>query len=543
MKTSEIKHLDCPFEIKSYIRRLSIVQLSAGELIVKDFYLKTAVIISGAAVLALEILGTRLLGPFYGVSLFLWSVLITTTLLALSIGYAVGGRMADMYPSYGRLHAVLGIAGGWIAFIPWIRHPILALIEPLGLRPAVLIASFVLFFPPLTLLGMISPYAIKLKAANLTQLGRTAGNLYSLSTFASVVSALAMGSFLIPYVGVSRLVLIVGLLLIILAAIGYSVGKKTKVITLLLPSLVVSVVGIGRPPGESAAPAAGLLTVQESQYGELRVIDAKDARHLVIDGSLHGLVDRGSFVSNFPYASLMELPCYFHSKPGKMLLIGLGAGSLAKYYTKNNWTIDAVEIDQEVVNLAHQYFGLQPSEATIFTMDGREFLNTSRERYDVILLDAFGSSSIPFHLVTREVFQLMKSHLEPRGILAINVETLGWHDIVVRSLAATLHTSFDRVIALPIAEPPTEFGNLVLFASDSALSLEKEIMRDYSNPDFRFSPNYWKVHGWDNQFEPNITQAPVLTDDLNPIDTWAEDVNFAARKDLHKYFAGTAASW
>jgi spermidine synthase len=510
---------------------------------VKDFYIYCVVVVGGAVVLTLELLGTRILGPFYGVSLFLWSVLIAITLLSLSIGYTIGGRLADRYPSFHRLTSLIGIAGIWIVLIPWIRHPLLVATEPLGLRPAVFIASFVLFSPPLILLGTIIPYAIKIKTNNLDQLGKTAGDLYALSTFSSVIAALATSSFLIPYVGVSRLTLIIGLILIVLAIAGYMLNKKNKLIAVMLPFFLVSSWGISKPPDESPAPERGLLAIEQSRYAELRVIDEQDARHLTLDGSAHALVDIRKWESHYPYVSLMDMPKYIHAKPGKMLLIGLGAGSLVKNYASEGWKVDAVEIDPAVVAIAKQFFSLQDEEATIYTMDGRQFLNMSKDKYDVILLDAFGSGSIPFHLVTSEVFQLMKSHLLDNGILAVNVDALGWHDIIVRSVAATLHTSFSNTIALPVAEPPSEVGNVVLLASDRPLTLEREIIRDYTNLDFRFSNNYWKVHGWDNLFEPEITNAPVLTDDLNPIDVWSEDVNYAARLDWHGYFSDNKLSW
>ncbi|MCB9503788.1 MAG: fused MFS/spermidine synthase [Deferribacteres bacterium] len=144
--------------------------------------LYVVVSMSGASVLALEILGTRILGPFYGVSLFLWSALITVTLAALSVGYLLGGHWADKGATFSRLYALLILAGLWFILIPWIKYPVLLLLEPFGLRVAVLFASVILFFIPLALLGMVSPYALKLKTHNLGEVGRSAGTLYAVST-------------------------------------------------------------------------------------------------------------------------------------------------------------------------------------------------------------------------------------------------------------------------------------------------------------------------------------------------------------------------
>ena len=155
----------------------------------KNLYLYIIISISGASVLALEILGTRILGPFYGVSIFLWSALITVTLAALSTGYFIGGWWADRGVKFERLSLLLAGAGIWLFIVPLIKRPVLSLIEPLGLRLSVLLGATILLFLPLTLLGMISPYAIKLKTTHLNEIGRSAGNLYAISTLASVLSA------------------------------------------------------------------------------------------------------------------------------------------------------------------------------------------------------------------------------------------------------------------------------------------------------------------------------------------------------------------
>jgi hypothetical protein len=154
-------------------------------------------------------------------------------------------------------------------------------------------------------------------------------------------------------------------------------------------------------------------------------------------------------------------------------------------------------------------------------------------------MDAFGSSSIPFHLVTYEAFGLIRSHLATDGILAMNVETVGWDDVIVRSLARTAGEHFGKVTVLPIAEPPDQLGNIVLVASDRPLELAVEP----PVPMDRFSAEYDRAHAWDNRFEPETSDAPVLTDELNPIDIWAERVNFVARKELHEMFKERGLSW
>ncbi|MCI0699415.1 fused MFS/spermidine synthase [candidate division KSB1 bacterium] len=509
----------------------------------RKLYLYVVVFISGAAVLAVEILGTRILGPFYGVSLFLWSALITVTLAALSLGYAVGGRWADKNATLSRLCILVAGAGAWLLLIPWIKQPLLMLTESLGLRFAVLSAAFVLFAPPLTLLGMVSPYAIKLKTASLSVVGRTAGNLYAISTVASVVSALLTGFFLIPNVGVERLTLAIGALLLITAAIGLFTDKKSKLAAFGVTGILFLIVAvIWSLPSNNAAPEKGLLAVEQSPYAEIRVLDTQNRRYLLIDGGTHTIVDPSTWQSHFPYVAVMDLTKSFFEKPEELLLVGLGGGSVVKNFAKDGWKVDAVEIDPVVIEVAQNHFGLESSEGNIFQMDGRQYLLTHEKNYEIIAMDAFGSSSIPFHLVTAEAFALIASRLMPDGVLAINIESLGWHHILVRSLAATLKKSFSHVLALPTYQSPETIGNIIILASNRALNLSL-IEGDITDLNYVTSPAYLQNLAWHSRFTPDIREAPVLTDDLNPVDIWAEATNLAARRDLHRYFKESGLSW
>lgn len=508
----------------------------------KNGYVYFAVVVSGASVLGIEILGTRLIGPFYGVSLYLWSALIGVTLAALSVGYAVGGRWADRGPRLDRLSLLLGLAGVWIAVIPWLRHPALAITEALGLRAAVLITATILFFPPLTLLGMVSPYAIRLKVSSVDVVGRTAGNLYAISTVASVAAAIVTGFFLIPNLGVLRLTFFIGALLVVTSIIGLGLQRRgAPGIAAIIAMVVVMGVAVRYAPAQAPDPGDGLLAVQQSPYAELRVIERDGLRFMVIDGGTHTIVDPATWHSRFPYVHVLGVVRRFFDAPGKMLLVGLGGGSTAKSFAGAGWSVDAVEIDPKVVRLARTYFGLEPSEATIHTMDGRRFLITHEDAYNVIVMDAFGSSSIPFHLVTKQVFGLIHSRLSENGIFAMNIEAVGWHDVLVQSLAATLETQFTNVVVLPMAEPPNTLGNIVILAADRSLELKPAY--EPGIPESRMSAEYHEFHAWNNRFVPETASAVVLTDDLNPVDIWSERINRVARKGLHEYFGSDGLSW
>jgi len=507
----------------------------------KHKYLYLSISVSGASVLAIEILGTRILGPFYGVSLFLWSALITVTLAALSAGYALGGRWADKGATYPRLSALLAGAGIWLIAVPWIRDPLLNLAEPFGLRFAALVAALILFFVPLMLLGMVSPYAIKLRTSRLEEVGRSAGNLYAVSTIASVIAALATGFFLIPNFGVYRLTIAVGAILIATAAPGFF-GKRSSATALILPIVILAAGAaliIGRAENRSD-PSRGIVFKSQSPYGEIRVVDEANFRYLLIDGGIHTAVDTSFYgESTMPYVNVIDIAREFHEGPGRLLLIGLGGGSVARHFHRNGWTVEAVEIDPLVIKIARDYFGLDSTEARVHQMDGRRFLASTRNTYDLIVLDAFGSTSIPFHLVTKEVFGIIASRLAPDGMLILNVQSIGWNDTIVRSLAATLKTQFPNVLVFPTAEPPNKLGNTLLFASRRSLDLGDEV----PIPIDRFSAEYDRFHAWENRFEPDTRGMPVLTDDRNCADLWAEAINVEERKVLHGMFAKTGMSW
>jgi spermidine synthase len=274
----------------------------------------------------------------------------------------------------------------------------------------------------------------------------------------------------------------------------------------------------------------------ESPYAELRVVDAGNLRYLLIDGGAHTVEQLDNELSRHPYVAAASLLPDAFPKPGRALIVGLGGGSLAKLYTRATWTVDAVEIDTAVTRLARQEFGLKPYHATVFDGDGRRYLARTGRKYDLVVFDAYGSASIPFHLVTKEAFALARSRLNPGGVLALNVEAVGWHHPLVESLGRTLLAAgFTHVTAFPIAEPPDRIGNLVVAASDHEIVVPDSVLGD---PVATLTDEYdhWRVltriHAWDNRFAPGGVNGVVLTDDRNPADLWSQEINLVARRQL-----------
>ncbi len=505
------------------------------------FFLYFCVIISGAAVLILEILGTRLLGPYFGVSLYVWSSLIGVTLAALSAGYALGGRWADHRPTLVRFSSLFIGAGLLTVLMTFVRTPVIKMTAALGLRAGALAGAFLLMFPALLILGMVSPYAIRLKTRRLDEVGRSAGNLFAVSTLASVLAAVLTGFYLIPGLGVHRLLVGTGALLLGTGLAGLAMNRRGRASAaglLLLPLLTIA--GLYLVPPVEPQPARGLLAVTQSPYGEIRVLDRDGLRYMLIDGAPHTICDPVTWASEYPYVDVLEIAKEFKREPGRMLLVGLGGGSVAKSFAQSGWQVDAVEIDPVVVRDAVRWFGLKADEAAVHLADGRRFLEEQPPAsYDLIIMDAFGSSSIPFHLVTREVFGLIRSRLKPQGMLEMNIEAVGWHHELVASLAVTLADVFGQVRVLPIAEPPDQLGNLILVAADFPLELDHEL----APPTSRWSREYDLVHAWDNRFGPQPDRGMVLTDDHNPVDVWSDGINLVSRRDMHRFFGAGALTW
>lgn len=499
--------------------------------------------VCGAAVLALEIVGTRVLGPFFGVTIYLWSSLITVTLLALSVGYVVGGKVADRHPTSSLLSWLILISGFLVLLIPWIRHPVMHLTESLGLRMAVLASSMLLFFIPLTLLGMVSPLLIKIRTERLTELGNTVGGLYAVSTIGSVVTALLTGYVLIPYIGVNLLLLIIGLMLVTASAPGLLAGRSGKAkVTLLVLLIGFTAAMIKVTPVEAAAPSKGLLAVQQSAYSELRVLEKSQGgfkiRYLLMDGAAHSIVNPDNWNSYVYQNYIMDMLRDFHS-PGDLLLIGLGAGSYAKSSVKSGWKVDALEIDPAVIDLAKQYFGLQPEDASVFCVDGRLFLTETEKKYEVIAIDAFGSSLIPFHLMTTEFFGLIKQHLTPGGILLINVVALVRDDPLLGPLTATLESQFQYAYALPVFSEANRTTNFVFFVSET----------DYHAPATEIVATRYdglilkSTAVFDRRFVPKHDRSQTLTDDRSTADILSDQINLSMRHELHSSLLGAELSW
>ena len=291
--------------------------------------------ISGALVMVVEILGARIISPFFGVSLFIWTALISVTLLALAAGYIVGGRLADRFPTAQGLFGLIAGAGSWLILIPSIKAPIVELALMLGLRAGAFFSALALFGPALFMLGCVSPWLMRLLASSIDRIGATSGRLYGLSTVGSFVGSALTGFYLLGEVGVNLALYASGGILSTLALLHFAYVRDPRgwLVLLGLSPLLWSPL---RSPSHIGAvledgTTATLISVKDSYHGSVRVVDysmnRNGTREMIIDGLVQGGVDRSSGLSIYEYSYMLEhLPLSIRPQGKSCLTIGLGAG-------------------------------------------------------------------------------------------------------------------------------------------------------------------------------------------------------------------------
>lgn len=486
-------------------------------------WLLLVVFVAGAALMAYEIVGSRLLAPYFGNSTFVWGSLISVFLGALAAGYAVGGRIADRHPVPGALALLLSASAVLVGATVLLAEPLQELVIDLdlGLRLNPLVSSVLLFGPASVLIGMVSPYAVRLRAGDIASLGRTAGSLYGLSTAGSIVGTLAASFWLVQSFGSEATVLAVGVALAACALLtavagGARIGVSLVAGAALASVAALAVAGVGtdqageefRGAGSGFSPvfqaggyqpeyepsAGGTLRDRaDSSYHRIRVVDypagqfgERPARVLHFDNSLQAaapLQDGDPVVTGpplFRYLRAFELVPAIRPDADRVLLVGLGSGAAAMrlHELRPELDIDVVEIDPKVVELAREWFGYRDSEngnprITTHVGDGRSWLAAERDaEFDAIVLDTYFADSIPFHLTTREFLELTRERLAEDGIVAANLigAVEGPRSELIRSMHRTWRAVFEDLAVYPVptgngAVDLRAFGNVEFIAS------------------------------------------------------------------------------
>jgi len=493
-------------------------------------YLLLTAMVSGAMVMVIEVLGSRVIGPFFGVSLFVWTSLISVAMMALALGYALGGILSDRHNSADWLYLIIFVAGVLVYVIPWFKADVITLSIPLGLRGGSFVSSLILFGPSLFLLGCVSPFLVKIATAGMRNLGRTVGGFYAVSTLGSVVGTVLTGFVLIAWLGVDRIFTLVGTILMGLAFFYFIVFRRRYVYTAAMLSLFF----LPSPPGHSNATVVlsngtrmALIDSRDSNYGSLKVVDyigdRFQVRELMIDGLIQGGIDRSTGASTYEYAYYLQfLPFSIHPTGTDALIIGLGAGVMPMWYERKGIVTDVVDIDPVVVEMARKYFGFR-LQGDLYVGDARYFLGTSRKSYDYLILDVFNGDTTPAHLLIIEALKLMAARLMPMGVLGINLAgSLEIKPFMTASIILTLRQVFSQVEVYPVFDRDKSFGNLAVIAYQGEVRRKalNTIKNEQVHPLAESTVNANLLR----RVEPSTLEQPiVLTDDYNPVDffdTW-----------------------
>ena len=428
------------------------------------------VFFAGIGSMTTEMCASRLLAPFYGSSTMIWANIIGLILIALSLGYWLGGKVADRWPNPRALGLVVLAGAVLTAVVPFAARPFLNVtingIDSVS-TGAVLgsfAASVVLFVPSVLLLGMVSPFAIRIAVRDVDKAGSTAGRIFALSTAGSLLGTFIPALVTIPLIGTQRTLL--GAAALIAAAATLLLGLRWIVVAVIIGGLIAI------PPG-SVKGTAGLLYEKESRYQFVRVVQDGNVRLLYLNEgfAVHSEYRENSVLTGGEWDMFLAVPPLLGRPVTNIAILGNAGGTTARafgtYYPQTN--IDGVELDPTVSAVAKRYFGLGDNpHLTVVTADARPFLQSTKQKFDLIFIDAYRQPYVPFYLATAEFFQLCRERLAPDGIIALNVSTVPGDDRLSSDIAGTLATQFPQVMRWPALR----FNHLVLgFSTPTALGV------------------------------------------------------------------------
>jgi len=487
------------------------------------------VFVVGAASLGAEIAAARLLAPWFGASTIVWANTIATVLVALSIGYAVGGRLADRAPHMAGLCRLVLLAAALLAVVPFVSGPILrtsvSALSSLsaGAFLGSLVGVLLLVAVPVFLLGAAAPYAIRLSVERVEEAGRVSGRLYAISTAGSLLGTFLSALLLIPLVGTRRTFLAFALALALVAVLG--LGRRFA----LAPAALVALLAIPVGTVKAGADGGRVILEQETPYQYARVTQGSDgARALELNEGLavHSVYRPGTYLTENYWDDFLVLPLAAGrgAPPKRIAILGNAAGTTARAYGHYfpGTEVDAVEIDRDLTRIGRRLFDLRGPRLRTFSADARPFLEGTAKRYDAIFVDAYRQPYIPFYLATREFFALVRERLAPGGVVIVNVGHPSDSGDLERVLSSTMRAAFPTVV-----RDPVEPTNSLVLASAGPLSAGRLMAAARALP----AELHPVVEGAARRLGPALGGGPVYTDDRAPVE-WLIDssiVSYAAK--------------
>lgn len=480
--------------------------------------------------LALEIVASRIIAPYFGNSIYVWGSLIGIFLAALALGYFLGGVVADRWPAISVFSAVVFLAGVLVIPIPIIAPRLLEaiILRDHGPRMGPFVGSLALFFLPGVLMGMVSPFAVRLRARTVATIGNVAGALYALSTLGSIAGTLLASFVLIALLQVNQILYVLGASLLVLAVAGWVYSRRlvTAIIAAIVAVLLVAGVPLASPP-----PPQGVRFMKDTVYHRITVSDEFDIRYLKLDNYWQSGLDlTDSRRTVFGYSDYLHLPLVFRPDATRVLVVGLGGGTVPERYHQDylGIRVDVVELDPQIIAVSRRYFGVPSDDRLrLIAQDGRLFIARAAEQYDIMLLDAYLIDTIPFHLATREFYQTVKRRLSPGGVVGSNIigALSGPQSALFRAMYKTFRDVFPTVYVFPVDwgryGGPESLRNIIVVGTDRAQLSPQDVLaaaeRARQAPGVTL-PRFLDV-ARDLYTEPIQTaDVPVLTDDYAPVE-------------------------
>jgi predicted membrane-bound spermidine synthase len=489
------------------------------------------VFFSGLATLGIELSAERLIGSVFGTSNLVWASIIGLILIYLSLGYALGGRWADRSPKFETMYAILGWGGFLSGLVPLVSRPVLRLAADAfdQLQLGVLFGSFsailILLSIPVTLLGMISPFAIRLAVKETRKTGRTAGDIYAVSTLGSFIGTFLPGLVLIPLVGTTRTFMFFSGLILVVMLLGLwrTSGIRSLVRFLWMPLVLLVLFFIFARGPIKQTP--GLFFETESSYNYIQVLEVEGYRLLRLNEGqgIHSvwhptIQDYHGTWEQFLAAPFFNAPPYTPDQVESIAVVGLAAGTSALQATHvfGPVPIDGYEIDPAIIEVGREFFQMNQPNLNALALDGRWGLERSQRRYTVIGVDAYRPPYIPWHLTTQEFFQIVHQRLAEDGVMVINVGRSPNDRRLVEALTGTIQTVFPSVFVMDV---PDTF-NSIIYASVKPVTIEN-LYRNYDllsqQPD---TPTLLleSIQRVILNQRPSTTNGLVFTDDWAPIE-------------------------
>lgn len=460
-------------------------------------YLLFTVFISGMTTLAAEFAASRLIGNVFGTSNIVWASIVGLILIYLTCGYFLGGKWADANPTPTALYRVLAWGAFTLGLVPYIAGPVLRAaasafeLLQVGVLGASFIAVLVLFSVPITLLGTMSPFAIRLSVDDTSHAGRTSGQIYAISTLGSFIGTFLPTLVTIPAIGTKNTFLVFSLLLLFvaLAGLGKFASRRDMLIHLWMPVVIVIAAMLSR--GQALKSNTGQVYETESAYNYIQVAQQNGYTILRLNEGqgVHSIYHPDTLQYDGPWDQFLVSP-YFYvgrklSDVKRVAIVGLAAGTTARQMTAvyGDIPIDGFEIDPEIVAVGRKYFGMNMPNLNVIIGDGRWNLEQSEYKYDIIAVDAYRPPYIPPHMTTQEFFQIAADHLTEDGVMVINSASVPGDRRLIDGLATTMGTIFPSIYTVDIpgslntmifatrqkTVPENFAANLVTFSQDPSV--------------------------------------------------------------------------